>query len=187
MYSTASLPNNVEELKRLLIGRDAMIAKLVAEIARLKRRQFGRSAEPMEGDLLAQLQLALDDLRVVSEVVEAPLVKVPVDESTQPLAAASKQNVLPFRRAPRSFPEHLPRETVVHQAPHCTCPECGVAMRLLGEDVSEVLEFVHSHFKVIEHVRPKLACGQCASVVQSPAPSRPIERGMAGPGLRRRS
>ena len=42
---------------------------------------------------------------------------------------------------------------------------------------------MHSHFKVIEHVRPKLSCGQCASVVQSPAPSRPIERGMAGPGL----
>ncbi len=94
MHSTASLPNNVEELKRLLIGRDAMIAKLIAEIAQLKRRQFGRSAEPMDGDLLAQLQLALDDLRVVPEVVEAPIVKVPATESTQPLAAASKQNAI---------------------------------------------------------------------------------------------
>jgi transposase len=183
MYSPASLPNNVEELKRLLVGRDAMIAKLIAEIARLKRRQYGRSAEPMDGDLLAQLQLALDDLRVVAAAVEAPSVTVPADESTTPLADGSKPNVLPFRRAPRSFPEHLPREMVRHEAPHCTCPDCGIAMRPLGEDVSEVLEFVHSHFKVIQHVRPKLACGQCASVVQSPAPSRPIERGMAGPGL----
>jgi transposase len=56
-------------------------------------------------------------------------------------------------------------------------------MRALGEDVSEMLDFVPSHFKVIRHVRPKLACGYCAKVVQEPAPSRPITRGMAGPGL----
>ena len=113
-----------------------MIAQLLAEIARLKCRQFGRSAEQLDGDLLSQLQLALGDLRVVSETVEAPLVPVPARESTQSLAAVSAPNVLPFRRAPRSFPEHLPRETVVHQAPHCTCSDCGVAMRPLGEDVS---------------------------------------------------
>jgi hypothetical protein len=32
-------------------------------------------------------------------------------------------------------------------------------------------------------VRPKLACASCDAIVQAPAPPRPIERGMAGPGL----
>ena len=41
------LPDDVATLKRLLIGRDEMIAKLLAEIARLKRWRFGRSAERM--------------------------------------------------------------------------------------------------------------------------------------------
>jgi transposase len=53
----------------------------------------------------------------------------------------------------------------------------------LGEDVSEVLEYVPARFKVIRHVRPKLSCTKCDAIVQAQAPSRPIERGLAGPGL----
>ena len=56
-------------------------------------------------------------------------------------------------------------------------------MRKLGEDVSEVLEYVPDHFKVIRHVRTKLSCTKCDCIVQAAAPSRPIERGVAGPGL----
>lgn len=56
-------------------------------------------------------------------------------------------------------------------------------MRKLGEDVSEMLDFVPGYFKVIRHVRPKLSCGHCSTIVQQPAPSRPIERGLPAPGL----
>ncbi len=38
-------------------------------------------------------------------------------------------------------------------------------------------------FKVIRHVRPKLSCTSCYCIVQAPAASRPIARGMSGPGL----
>jgi transposase len=56
-------------------------------------------------------------------------------------------------------------------------------LRPLGEDVSEVLEYVPARFKVMRYVRPKLSCASCERIVQAPAPSRPIERGLAGPGL----
>jgi transposase len=56
-------------------------------------------------------------------------------------------------------------------------------MKLLGEDASEMLEYIPSRFKVIRHVRPKLACSRCDKIVQAAAPSRPIARGLAGPGL----
>ena len=56
-------------------------------------------------------------------------------------------------------------------------------MRQFGEDVSEQLEHIPDSFKVIRHVRPKFACSGCERVVEAPAPSRPIERGLAGPGL----
>ena len=49
-------------------------------------------------------------------------------------------------------------------------------VRKIGADVSEQLEFVPSHFKVIRHVRPKLACVACQSIFQALAPSRPIVR-----------
>jgi transposase len=56
-------------------------------------------------------------------------------------------------------------------------------LRKLGEDVSEVLEYVPASFVVIRHVRPKLSCTKCDCIVQAKAPSRPIERGLPGPGL----
>lgn len=56
-------------------------------------------------------------------------------------------------------------------------------MRRLGEDTSEILEYVPASFRVVRHVRPKLACSRCDRIVQSEAPSRPIARGLAGPGL----
>jgi transposase len=56
-------------------------------------------------------------------------------------------------------------------------------MRALGEDASEMLDYVPGYFKVLRHVRPKLSCPRCAAVVQEAAPSRPIARSMAGAGL----
>jgi transposase len=179
--TSTPLPNDIEALKELLANRDALIAKLLAEIARLKRWQFGRSSERLDSTL-AQLQLALDDLQsapptTADTPAEAP---VPAEDSTQ---ASSQKRVLPLRRAPRAFPAHLPRETIVHAPTSCNCPDCGGAMRKLGEDVSELLDMVPGYFKVIRHVRPKLSCGHCSRVVQQPAPPRPIARAMAAPGL----
>ena len=184
MISTPSpLPDDIEALKLLLANRDALIAKLMIEIARLKRWQFGRSSERLD-TTLAQLQLALDDLQSVpamDEVSPATTTSpLPASESTQ---EPPEKRVLPFRRAPRAFPVHLPRETIVHEPTSCNCPDCGGAMRKLGEDVSELLDMVPGYFKVIRHVRPKLSCGHCSRVIQQPAPPRPLARAMAAPGL----
>lgn len=179
MPITSTLPDDLETLKRLLIGRDEMIAKLMAEIARLKRWRFGRSAEQTDAALL-QLQLALSDLQVPAADDVALPEMVPVEEST---AAPPLQPSTPLRRVSRAFPAHLPRETIVHAPASCTCPDCGTAMRKLGEDIAEMLDFVPGYFKVLRHVRPKLSCGHCARVMQLPAPSRPIERGIPAPGL----
>jgi transposase len=53
----------------------------------------------------------------------------------------------------------------------------------LGEDVSEMLDYVPGYFQVIRHVRPKLSCAQCSKVVQQAAPHRPIDRGLPTAGL----
>jgi len=180
MHTPTPLANDVDVLKQLVADRDGLIAKLLAEIARLKRWQFGRSSERLDATL-AQLQLALGDLAAAPPPVEPPQEILPAEESTHP--PQPRNRVLPFRRVPRAFPAHLPRETVVHAPASCECPDCGGAMRPLGEDVSEMLDLVPGYFKVIRHVRPKVSCGRCARVVKQPAPSRPIDRGMAAPGL----
>ncbi len=75
------------------------------------------------------------------------------------------------------------RQPGTHRPERDGCPECGGQLRHFGDDVSEQLEYVPESFKVIRHVRPKFACTGCNRVVEAPSPSRPIERGLAGPGL----
>jgi transposase len=185
MAKRVELPNDIESLRRLvieqratldavrvtLLSRELEIEKLKIELAQLKRLRFGRSSEKLD-ERIAQLELVLEELEA-SEAQLAPLkaqaeLPVPIERPAPP--------------ARRPLPEHLPRETVTHQS-ECACPECGSALRPLGEDVSEVLEYVPGRFRVIRHVRPKLSCGRCSTIVQSPAPSRPIAKGLAGPGL----
>jgi transposase len=171
----AALPDDVASLKRLVIEALAAlktktleIETLKVQLLRLRRLQFGRSSEKLAGEI-AQLELALEELE--GSAAESP---APIAEEAEPAT-----RLKPARRA---LPEHLPREEVVHAAP-ASCPSCGGALRILGEDSSEVLEYVPGHFKVIRHVRPKLSCRCCETVHQAPSPDLPIDRGRPGPGL----
>jgi transposase len=65
----------------------------------------------------------------------------------------------------------------------CTCPDCGGGMARLGEDVTEVLDYVPGRFQVIRHVRPKYACKACDRITQAPAPAMPTPRGRATPAM----
>jgi len=168
------LPDDVDALKRLVLEQQAKLAANTIEIdqlklliAKLRRMQFGRSSEKLAREI-DQLELRLEELQTAQ--AQTTTVETPAPERS-----AEK----PVRKP---LPEHLPREQVLHQ-PACRCPDCGGALRRLGEDVSEVLEYVPDHFKVVRHVRPKLSCPNCQRIVQVNAPSRPIARGLAGPGL----
>jgi transposase len=156
-----------------LLSRENEIAHLKLLIARLERMQFGRKSEKIQRQI-EQLELRLEELQ--SNRVEAI-------SSAEPSSAPSPK--IPSYEKPtrRSLPDHLPRETRTHQPQETVCPECQGELRKLGEDVSEVLEYVPASFVVIRHVRPKLSCTKCDCIVQAAAASRPIERGMAGPGL----
>jgi transposase len=176
MPAALDLPDDVETLKQLLLQERAArqadqveIQSLKLQLAYLRRLQFGQSSEQLS-EKIAQLELALEDLEAGSSASAS---------ATEPIAAREKSGRRPL-------PAHLPREDVLHEPPSeqgCTCPACGGAMKALGEDVSEMLEYIPSRFKVIRHVRPKLACARCDKIVQANAPSRPIARGLVGPGL----
>jgi transposase len=130
---------------------------------------FGSKSEKVLRQI-EQLELQLEELQAASAIEE----RAATAASDRPVAAK------PFRRP---LPEHLPREIHTHMPDHDACPDCGGRLRELGEDVAEMLEYVRACFKVIRHVRPKLSCDGCDRIVQAPAPSRPIDRGLAGPGL----
>ena len=153
-----------------LLSRESEIEHLKLLIAKLRRMQFGRKSEKLERQI-EQLELKLEELETARVS--------PASESDAKLSAQAFSQVKPARQP---LPEHLPREVKTYSPPEQIC-ECGGRLRLLGQDVSEVLEWVPGSFKVMRYVRPKLSCANCERIVQAPAPSRPIERGLAGPGL----
>src|ERR1039457_1728299 len=158
-----------------LLWRESEIEHLQLLIAKLQRMQFGRKSEKLARQI-EQLELRLEDLQ--SKPAESALLaESPCATPASPLPIAA---VKPARRP---LPEHLPRQTQRHEPKESACPDCGGALSKLGEDVSEMLEYVPASFFVVRHVRPKLSCTKCDHIVQAAAPTRPIARGIAGPGL----
>jgi transposase len=156
LEKTATLESQQDEIERLKLF-----------IAKLQRMQFGPSSERLARQI-DQLELGLEDLE--TNVAAKP---TPESRRSEPCSQPAR----------RPLPAELPRETETLSPKHSGCPDCGGALKHLGEDVSEMLEFVPGRFKVIRTVRPKLACNRCDAIVQEPAPQRPIERALAGPGL----
>jgi transposase len=167
MEQHKELTSNTHEIEHL---------KLVIE--KYRRMIFGRKSEKLSGEL-EQLEFRLEELETAQAAEEAAQASA---EAAQPPATPTvpKRRSRPQRKP---LPEDLPREVVTHLPPHNCCPDCGGALRQFGEDVSEQLERIPASFKVIRHVRPKFACAGCESVVEAPAPARPIDRGLPGPGL----
>ncbi len=153
----------------------ALIAHLKLQIAKLKREQYGASAERTRR-LLDQMELQLEELE--ADASEDALVADAAAEKTA--------NVRSFERKPpvkKPFPEHLPRERVVVPTP-CSCPACGGArLSKLGEDVTETLEVIPRAWKVIQTIREKFACRDCEKITQPPAPFHVVPRGWAGPSF----
>ena len=118
--------------------------------------------------IIDQLELALEE----AEQASARARKTQNDDAGDDKDQANR----------KPLPKHLLREEIV-LTPGDACSECGGILRAVGEDVSETLEYVPGRFKVIRTVRPKFSCRSCETMHQSPAPSMPIERGRAGPGL----
>jgi len=177
------MPHSVEELLRVVQARDAevvllklMVRKLKLQLARRNRSLFGSSSERFEDGQGSLIEPALLD------EIAAPK---PAGKTASPAANSEIDRKLPAHLA-RDEQVHRPETTPAHHdkdGQACGCSACGGRLRRIGADVSEQLEYVPSHFKVIRHVRPKLACVKCQSIFQADAPSRPIARGLPGPGL----
>lgn len=170
----AASKSELADAKAVVSASDAMIRHLQLQIAKLRRDQFGHSAE-RHARLIEQLEMQLEDL-------ETDLGQ----DRAKTDAAVAKTTVAAFERrrpARKPFPEHLPRERVVVEAPAaCTC--CGSARIVkMGEDITETLEVVPRQWKVIQTVREKFTCRDCEKISQPPAPFHPTPRGWAGPNL----
>ena len=152
---------------------DQLVQALRLRIAKLQKLAFGKSSEKIEREI-EQLELALEDLLVAVAEGDDDL----IDEG-QNEPAVDETGVPKLRRRPR-VSDATPRERRELDPGTC-CPDCGGDLRVVGEDVSELLDMIAAQMKVIQIARIKKSCRRCEKMV--PAPSRPIPGSMAGPNL----
>lgn len=175
----ATLQAENGKISATLRAHDQLIQTLRLRIARLRKQVFGQSSEKIEREI-EQLELALEDLLVAVAESDA----APMDEAQGgdvPVADGSDKAERPMRRRPR-VSDATPRERQELDPGSC-CPDCGGDLRVVGEDVSEMLDLIAAQLKVVQIARLKKSCRRCERMVQVPAPSRPIPGSMAGAGL----
>lgn len=167
-------PDDPEELRavnRLLAdevkSQALMIEKLKHQLAGQNRHRFGVRSESLD-----QLNLTFEEDEAIAEAAS---------EQAQP-EAPSVEDKPPRQHSRKPLPAHLDRHEEV-LSPGEDCTRCGGKLKTLGEDITEELEYVPGRFIVNRIVRPRKGCACCEAIVQSPLPSRPIERGRPGPGL----
>ncbi len=143
-------------------------------IRKLQRGQFGRHSERLDPD---QLQLGLEDLEQTAAAAEAAQEEVTARNGTPRAPRVRRRNL-------GALPAHLPRIETVVDIENKTCPCCGGALHVIGEDTSEMLDLVPAQLRVKVIRRPRYGCRACEeAVVQAPAPERPITGGMATEAL----
>ncbi len=170
-----SLIESPRELISLLVTRDQELQERDQEIDKLhhllvqaKKNLYGKKSEKLSESEQQEL-----------------FAFAPAEEETPELAIEVKGHARKTRTK-RELPESLPRERIEYDLESLCCPGCDREMPVIGEEISEELEFIPASFKVIEHVRLKRACGSCKNGVYVPTlppEVKPLERRQAGAGL----
>jgi transposase len=172
-----ALPADPDELRKMIVSLLQDVSDLNGQLDALKRRLFGQRSEKIDPN-----QLALFD-----EIVKGAIERQTNEDAHDDESATE---TITYERSKghgrKPIPEHLPRERIEYHPDEddLACPDCGQRKCVIGEEVSEQLEYVPASMYVIQHVRYKYACRPCAEhVVCAPLPPRPIDRGLPGAGL----
>jgi transposase len=169
----------VTEEKTTLAEEKAELAaeneKLRLLLAEFKRAMFGRRSERLDPD---QLSLGLEDVEQSIAAKEAA-----IESAT---TSSEKPSRPPRAKAARNrgaLPRHLPRIDVVIDIEDKSCPHGHGEMHLIGERVTERLDVIPVQYRVKREIRRRWGCRTCESVVEAPAPEKPITGGMATEAL----
>lgn len=157
----------------------------------LKRQMYGRRRErfddPQQRKLFDVDGHESSDAAAGDGSSESP--PQPADAATEPADSPPPPKKKKKRRSGRRpFPAQFPRLRVEHKLgdQELPCPCCGKLRKIIGEEVSERLDYVPGHYQVVQDVRFKYACEDedCEKhVATAPKPPQPIEKGAATAGL----
>jgi transposase len=166
--NATQLRQTVQLLMTELRHKTALVDKLTHEMAVLKRLKFAAKSEAYTPEQNSLIEETLDaDLAALAAEIE-------VQQPTRP-----EERQQPKRER---LPAHLPRREIRHEPENTTCG-CGQAMKRIGEDVAEKLDYQPGVFTVERHVRGKWVCACCEKLIQAPVAPHIIDKGIPTTGL----
>ncbi|MBA1429099.1 IS66 family transposase [Pseudomonas orientalis] len=166
----AQLIQRVETMDKQITHHKSVNKKLAHEIALLKRFKFAKRSE----------QLSPDQASLLDDLIDTDIAAIEAElEALQPAPVEAKVRQQP-KRAP--LPPQFPR-TLIHHEPDNSHCQCGCALKRIGEDASEKLDYTPGVFTVERHIRGKWACEQCETLIQAPVPAHVIDKGVPTAGL----
>ncbi len=193
----SALPNDPEELKRLVASLQTLLAKqdvlisesqslierLQEQVRLLKAMQFAKSSEQQKKPAKDEDQYCLFDEAEFAASDDKPAEPEQIEVPSHTRA----------KRGRKPIPADIPRVDIVHDIPEeeKTCP-CGCTLTRIGEEFSEKLDIIPQKVQVIRHIRPKYACkgcegtaseGKSPTVKIAPMPPQLIKQGIVTPGL----
>ncbi|MBU4609898.1 IS66 family transposase [Achromobacter sp. GG226] len=155
---------------RELHVKQTHIDQLTQELAFYKRWRFGRRSE----------QMSAEQASLFEEMMDADMAAIEVE--IEALRTPAAQPTVPSQPRRLRLPPELPRVQIRHEPANTVCA-CGCALKRIGEDVSEKLDYTPGTFTVEEHIRGKWVCQHCETIQQAPVPAQVIDKGMPTAGL----
>jgi len=170
MQRVEKLDQKVETMGKQIHHHKTVNEKLAHEIAQLKRLKFAKRSE----------QLSPDQTSLLDDLIDTDIAAIEAElEALKPAPASTEARQKPKRSA---LPPQFPR-TLIHHEPDNSHCQCGCALKRIGEDVSEKLDYTPGVFTVERHIRGKWVCNQCETLIQAPVPAQVIDKGIPTAGL----
>jgi transposase len=168
------LPQDVATLQQMVVQLLADVDDLNKQLAYFKRYVFGRKSEKIDPSQLVLFE------GLSTETEESQQDNIPVDTTS----GSKRRNA--NHKGRRPLPADLPRERIEYHPDEeeRVCSGCGHHKEIIGEQITEQLDYVPASFVVRQHVRYKYACKRCQENVSiADLPAFPIEKGRPGSGL----
>ena len=157
----ARLITEIADNRREISLKQLKIDQLTHEMAILKRWKFAARSEQLHGE----------QRHLFDETLEADLEAIGLELAALKRAEDKTQPKDQPKRA--ALPANLPRTEVRHE-PESTVCACGCALKRIGEDVSEKLDYTPGVFSVERHIRGKWACTKSVSYTHLTLPTKRI-------------
>jgi transposase len=182
-----SMPSSIEELQAVVAQqqvaldrqqamieeRDALITFYREWKRLIDSQRFGAKSERFASDEQGRLFNEAEALAASDDASAEDDVAVPAHTRR--------------RRRPRTLPDFLPVQEIVHDLSdeEKICPH-DASHRLveIGREQSDQLKFIPATVEIVRHIRPKYACQACKQGVRiAPMPKLPVPKSLATPSL----